>query len=86
MRHDTPRKKPRPIRRPAIDFDNLHDSALLREREILPLLPWSSPTLWRRVKTGDFPEPIRLEGRITAWRWASVRAWLEAQGQPENAA
>ena len=66
-------------RRPPIDFDSLPDFALMREREILPLLPWSAPTLWRRVKSGDFPQPVRLEGRITAWRWGEVRKWLAAQ-------
>lgn len=62
-----------------IQFHNLPDNALLREREILPVLPWSQPTLWRRVKSGHFPQPIRLEGRITCWRWGDVRQWLDAQ-------
>ncbi|RZZ88917.1 helix-turn-helix transcriptional regulator [Pseudoxanthomonas winnipegensis] len=64
-----------------IPFHNLPDSALLREKEMIPLLPWSAPTLWRRVKTGSFPQPIRLEGRITCWRWGDVRQWLDAQAQ-----
>lgn len=63
----------------SIQFNDLPNSALLRERQILPILPWSAPTLWRRVKTGDFPQPIRLEGRITCWRWGDVREWLDAQ-------
>ncbi len=63
------------------EFNNLPDAALIREREMLPILPFSSPTLWRRVKSGDFPQPIRLQGRITCWRWGEVRQWLEAQGQ-----
>ena len=64
-----------------IQFQNLPDSALLREKEMIPLLPWSAPTLWRRVKTGSFPQPIRLEGRITCWRWGDVRQWLDEQAQ-----
>ena len=64
-----------------IQFQNLPDSALLREKEMIPLLPWSAPTLWRRVKSGSFPQPIRLEGRITCWRWGDVRQWLDAQAQ-----
>lgn len=66
-----------------IQFDNLPSSALLREREILPVIPFSSPTLWRRVKAGTFPQPIRLEGRMTCWRWGEVRSWLETQGASE---
>lgn len=38
-----------------IQFDNLPASALLRERKILPIIPFSSPTLCRRVKAGSFP-------------------------------
>lgn len=64
-----------------IPFHHLPDSALLREKEMLPILPWSAPTLWRRVKSGGFPQPIRLEGRITCWRWGDVRQWLDAQAE-----
>ena len=63
------------------DFHNLPDSALLRERQIKNVVPYSSPTLWRRVKAGAFPQPVRLPGRITAWRWGDVRLWLESQGR-----
>lgn len=76
MKQATPRRD----RGNRIEFNHLPDPALLREREILPLLPFSSPTLWRRVKSGAFPQPIRLEGRMTAWKWGDVRQWLEAQG------
>ena len=61
------------------NYRDLPDSALLRLVQVLDLVPFSGPTVWRRVKTGDFPQPVRLEGRITAWRWGDVRAWLEAQ-------
>lgn len=63
------------------DFQSLPDSALLRERQVRAVVPYSAPTLWRRVKTGEFPQPIRLPGRITAWRWGDVRAWLESHGK-----
>lgn len=71
------------------NFDSLPDSALVRQRQLLGdqksntpgLLPFSPPTLWRRVKSGDFPKPIKLnEGNVTAWRVGDVRAWLAAQG------
>lgn len=63
-----------------LDYRNLPDSALLRERQLKPVLPFASPTLWRRVKTNAFPQPVRLPGRMTAWRWGDVRQWLESQG------
>lgn len=64
----------------SIDFNNLADDALLREWDVLQVVPFSSPTFWRQVKAGKFPQPIRLAGsRVTCWRWGDVRAWLRAQ-------
>jgi prophage regulatory protein len=67
------------------NFDELADSAFVRiaqlvrtpshPREATPI-PFSAPTLWRKVKTGDFPAPVKLSERVTAWRVSDVRAWL----------
>ena len=43
------------------------------------LLPWSSATLWRKVKSGDFPAPVKLSEGITAWPVESVRAWMQSK-------
>ena len=68
------------LHRPAkINFETLPGEALLRERSGLQVIPFSAPTLWRRVKSGDFPQPVRLPGRMTAWRWCDVRDWLQSQ-------
>jgi prophage regulatory protein len=64
-----------------VDYKNLPDIAMVRERQLIPVLPFTSPTLWRRVRSGEFPQPVRLPGRITAWRWGDVRQWLESQGR-----
>lgn len=42
------------------------------------LLPFSSATLWRKVKAGTFPRPVKLGAKVTAWRAAEVQAWMEA--------
>ena len=34
--------------------------------------------LWRKVKAGHFPKPVKLSERVTAWRVEDVRAWLAA--------
>ena len=69
-----------------IQFENLPDSALLRERDILSVIPFSPATMWRRVKSGDFPQPIRMPGRMTCWQWGEVRAWLDAQAERRGSA
>lgn len=40
------------------------------------ILPFSAATLWRMVKAGKFPRPVRLSERITAWRVEEIRAWM----------
>ena len=69
-------------------FDALSDGAFIRESQLVqsPLrpdnpapLPFSGPTLWRKVKAGTFPKPIKLSQRITAWQVGAVRAWIAAQ-------
>lgn len=43
------------------------------------ILPWSSATLWRKVKAGDFIAPVKLSDGVTAWPVEAVRAWLQAK-------
>jgi len=51
-----------------------------KSREAIPkvLLPFSPSTLWRMVRAGAFPAPVKLSQGVTAWRVEDVRAWLEA--------
>lgn len=71
-----------------INLQHLPDEALVRQRTIMPALPFSDATLWRRIKSGSFPAPHKIggsEGNITCWRWGDVRAWLNSQSQEEAA-
>lgn len=58
---------------------NLPDEALVREAQLLTILPWSRVTHWRRVKSGQFPKPMMLGPRTKCWRWGEVREWLNSQ-------
>jgi len=55
----------------------LPDTALVRLAMLVSLgvIPFSASTLWRKVKTGEFPKPIRVSSHITAWRMGDVRIW-----------
>ncbi len=70
-------------------FDALPDSAFIREAQLVQSpkrpdhpapLPFSAPTLWRKVAAGTFPKPIKLSERVTCWKVSEVRAWMTAQG------
>lgn len=58
-------------------FEHLPDSALVRVNQLVgTVLPFSTATLWRKVKDGQFPTPIKVSDAITAWRVADIRRWL----------
>ena len=61
-------------------IDGLSDNALIRLENLhsFNIVPFSSSTVWRKVRTGDFPSPIKVSAGVTAWRVGDVRAWLEA--------
>ncbi len=40
------------------------------------LLPFSRTTLWRLVREGRFPAPVKLSANITAWHAAEVQSWI----------
>jgi predicted DNA-binding transcriptional regulator AlpA len=54
-------------------------SGFIRQKHLLPLLGFSAPTLWRKVKNGTFPKPIKLGENITAWLLDDVSEWIEVK-------
>ena len=55
--------------------------AILRMPDVLELIGLSRTSLWRRIRSGDFPAPVKLGGhgsRAVGWRRADVERWLEA--------
>lgn len=69
-------------------FDRLPDCAYVREADLVQSpnrpdsaapLPFTAPTLWRKVKAGNFPAPIKLSARVTCWKVGAIRAWMAAQ-------
>ena len=68
---------------------SLPETGLLRIKQILgdpkaeppipPIIPVSKSTWWSGVKTGRFPQPVKLGPRITAWRAADIRALIDPE-------
>ncbi len=51
-----------------------------RLRQLVPYyIPVSASTFWRMVKNAQFPAPVKLTGRITAWSNDDVQNWLDAK-------
>jgi prophage regulatory protein len=64
---------------PVAGFGSLPDDALLRQTDLLTIIPFSHATLWRRVADGTFPKQVKLSDRVSAWRVGDVRKWLAEQ-------
>lgn len=67
---------------------SLVNDSLLRESDLLkpteqggrPILSMSRATFRRMIQDNQFPRPLRLRGRVSAWKASTVNAWLAAQG------
>ena len=42
------------------------------------IIPVSKSTWWQGVKTGRYPQPVKLGERCTAWRVEDIRALIES--------
>ena len=49
----------------------------IRQQQLIEskLVPFSPSTLWRKVKAGEFPQPVKISPHITAWRVSDIQAW-----------
>jgi prophage regulatory protein len=52
---------------------------LLGIRELVLATTLSKPTIYRKMKEGTFPYPIKLGGRRVAWRESDIAEWLDQQ-------
>jgi prophage regulatory protein len=57
----------------------MNNKGFIRQKSLLSLIGFSGPTLWRKVKAGTFPKPVKLGEKMTAWRYEDIEAWMEAQ-------
>ena len=64
----------------SLSLGELPASGYLRQAQLIPIIiPFSSATLWRKVKSGDFPQPVKLSDRVTGWRVEDIRQWMESR-------
>lgn len=49
------------------------DFTFLRENQVLEIFPFSRSQLWALVKKGEFPAPVKLSERCSAWRRGDLK-------------
>ena len=53
-------------------------SDLLRIQEVAMMLNLGESSVWRHVKNGDLPKPIKIGG-TTRWRRETLESWIASQ-------
>ncbi|HGE5059142.1 helix-turn-helix transcriptional regulator [Aeromonas caviae] len=49
---------------------------LLRIRDVTARVCMSKPTIYLKIKAGDFPKPVTIGPKAVAWVESEVNAWL----------
>ncbi|MYK69064.1 MAG: AlpA family transcriptional regulator [Gammaproteobacteria bacterium] len=52
---------------------------ILRPREVCRAIGLSRTTLWRRVRDGQFPKPLRQGPNAVGWRASAIDEWLDSR-------
>lgn len=52
-------------------------NAILRMKDLRPLVGLAPSSIYEQVKAGTFPKPIKLAPRSVGWLAAEVQAWVE---------
>lgn len=49
---------------------------LIGRKEVLMLIGISNATLWRWIKAGRFPAPLKIGKKKVAWRSSVLASWI----------
>ena len=62
-----------------VDLDELPDCALISPRQLQALAQRSRVSMWRDVRDGRLPEPVKLGPNSIRWTVADARQYLTGQ-------
>ena len=60
-----------------LNSDTLPQTGFMRLPEVLKFIPVGKSTWWAKVKKGEFPKPVKLGERTTAWRAEDIKALIQ---------
>ncbi len=63
--------------------DKLTYDRLIRRKELIQITGIPSSSITYLIEKGDFPAPVKLSERMSAWRLSWVLAWIEKKA-PAN--
>lgn len=54
----------------------LPTTGLVRRSQFKGIVPLSDVTIWKMVKDGRFPQPLKVSSRLRLWHVADLREWM----------
>lgn len=66
----------------AQEVGNHVNDRFLRLPGVKTLSGLSKASIYKGIKAGTFPAPLKL-GRASAWRATAINAWMAAQGEQQ---
>lgn len=61
----------------------LPDTGFVRLPTVLHHVPVGRSTWWAKVKSGEYPTPIKLGPQTTVWRAEDIHALIARLGKPQ---
>lgn len=58
---------------------------IIRMPEVMRMVGLSSATIYRRIKAGEFPGPVKLGKHASGWLLSAVQGWIQKQAGLEPA-
>lgn len=58
--------------------------ALLRLSQVLELIPVARSSWWAGVKSGKYPQPVKLGPATTCWRAAEILSFIDNLGKSDE--
>jgi prophage regulatory protein len=65
---------------------SMSDVRIFRIDDVLNRTGLSRPTVYRQVRAGTFPAPVKLSPRAVGWRSDEIEEWIEGREPVERAA
>jgi len=62
-------------------YESPEPEGFMRLPEVLRVIPVSKTSWWEGVRSGRYPQSIKLGPRTTAWRVSDIRKLIDSLGQ-----
>ncbi|MGO7955418.1 helix-turn-helix transcriptional regulator [Rhizobium leguminosarum] len=63
--------------------ENLCAEGMIRLPQVLSFIPVSRSTVYAKVRSGEWPAPVRISKRVVAWKLRDILDLLDRLGQGE---